>query len=144
MLQGYYQSEKDRAEREREEADRWGRERELRIEEIKKRQLSEYKKGIQRQRESNKKERDEAADRIRADELKVNTMMREQENLVSVFPRIEEIPEHVKRKTFLGQATVYRADLEGLIRAKQESQKALVLNDRRLESIQHEMMSQHF
>lgn len=91
-----------------------------------------------------RKVRDSGQEDQRSEELKFNAMMRQQENLVSVFPRILEIPGHIKRKTFLGQAEVYRADLEGMVRAKQESQKALILNDRQLESIQHEVLSKHF
>jgi hypothetical protein len=67
--------------------------------------------------------------------------MREQESLVSVFPRITEMPSTLKRLQVLSQNASYKKDLDGLVQSKLDSARALKASDYQLEARQHELLS---
>ena len=67
--------------------------------------------------------------------------MREQESLVSVFPRITEMPSNLKRLQVLSQNASYKKDLDGLVQSKLDSARALKASDYQLEARQHELLS---
>ena len=67
------------------------------------------------------------------DELKITQMMKAQEALVSVFPRITEVPSNLKRLQVIQQGVVYKKELDDMVQAKLDSARALKASDLQME-----------
>lgn len=78
------------------------------------------------------------------EEMKITHLMKAQESLISVFPRITEIPSTLKRLQVIQQGAFYKKELDDMVQHKLDSARALKANELQMEARQKELVSRQF